>query len=243
MADTQEHILSNYMAKSLGKDARIGFLVLNSADGQEVVAGFKAGKAGPQPVAEQKFERTATTWNPQLVALKQAGVTAIVSHASDVWTAKMLNEARSLGMNVTFYASSGAVTPGIFELAGKDVMEGTHAVAITAPIDATDITGVKEFVDAMAKYDPGYTPGAYALHSWGSGLIVAEAMRRVKGDLTREALVDALETMKDFDAKGITAPVTFTKDNHVGVDKVMIVKAQGGKWVPVTPFIGKEEAS
>ena len=36
---------------------------------------------------------------------------------------------------------------------------------------------------------------------------------------------------------GITADQSFSTDDHTGSDKVMIVEAQGGKWVPVTEWI------
>jgi hypothetical protein len=43
--------------------------------------------------------------------------------------------------------------------------------------------------------------------------------------------------LKDFSTDGITADQTFSKDDHVGSTEVMVVEAQGGKWVPVTDWI------
>ena len=239
MADMQEHALSDWIADNEPGDHKIGLLTLNSADGGDAVSGFKAGKAGKYVVGEQQYERTATSWQPQLVALRSAGVTDIVIHGSDVWTAKILTEAKGLGMtDVQFYGSSGSVTPQVFALAG-DAAEGLRAVAINAPSTATDVPGVKEFTDAFAKYEPGYKPGVFALHSWSSGLILAAGMKGIQGDtVTRDGLVASLEKLKNFDTKGITAPVSFTKDNHEGVDKVMLVQGKGGQWVTMTGFIG-----
>jgi uncharacterized membrane protein len=51
--------------------------------------------------------------------------------------------------------------------------------------------------------------------------------------LTREAFVDALESMKNFDI-GMTFPVSFSKDNHEGTTLVEIVKvAPDLKWESV----------
>lgn len=234
----QEKALSDYLAEELDGEHVFGILALNSADGQDAINGFKDGGAGKWVKEVQQFERTATSWQPQLVTLKAAGVTDIVLHASDVWTAKILQEAKQLGMDVQFYASTGAVTPKTFELAGNDLVEGASAVSILAAGDDTTVPGVKEFLDAFATYEPGYKPGTFALHSWVTGLITAEAMNNIDGTITRDALVASLEDMSDFDTKGITSPVSFSKDSHLGDDKVLVMKGEGGKWKAVTDWIG-----
>ncbi len=241
MADTQEKALSDHLGEELTGDPKFGLLTLNSADGQDAVRGFKEGAAGDWVVSEQQYERTATSWEPQLVAMKDAGVTHIVIHGSDVWTAKIMTEAQKLGMDVQFYGSSGSVTPQTFALAGDDVAEGAQAVAIFAPATATDIPGIEEFMAAFEKYEPGYQPGAFALSSWVGGLITAGALEKIDGTPTREALIAEIEKLEDFDTGGITAEQTFSKDDHDGSDKVMIVEAQGGKWVPITDWISPKD--
>jgi branched-chain amino acid transport system substrate-binding protein len=237
MADTQEQALSDHLGEELSGDPKFGLLTLNSADGQDAVKGFKAGDAGKWVVSEQQYERTATSWEPQLVAMKDAGVTHIVIHGSDVWTAKIMTEANKLGMDIQFYGSSGSVTPQTFALAGDDVAEGAQAVAIFAPATATDIPGIATFMEAFEKYEPGYEPGAFALSAWVGGLITAGALENIDGDLTREALIAELNKLEGFSTDGITADQSFSEEDHVGSDEVMIVEAQGGKWVPITDWI------
>ncbi len=237
MADTQEQALSDHLGEELTGDPKFGLLTLNSADGQDAVKGFKAGAAGKWVVSEQQYERTATSWEPQLVAMKSAGVNHVVIHGSDVWTAKIMTEARKVGLDAQFYGSSGSVTPQTFKLAGDDVAEGAQAVAIFAPATATDIPGIAEFMEAFEKYEPGYEPGAFALSSWVGGLITAGALETIEGTPTREALIEALQGLEDFSTGGITADQSFSAEDHTGSDKVMIVEAQGGKWVPITDWI------
>ncbi len=238
MSDTQEKALSDHLAETLDGEPKFGLLTLNSADGQDAVKGFKEGAAGDWVVSEQQYERTATSWEPQLVAMKSAGVTDIVIHGSDVWTAKIMTEARKLGMDVQFYGSSGSVTPQTISLAGDGVAEGAQAVAVFAPATSVDIPGIKEFREAFEKYEPGYEPGAFALSSWVGGLIIAGALENVEGDPTREKLVEAIQGLNDFETGGITADQTFSADRNVGSDKVMVVEVKDGEWVPVTDWIG-----
>ena len=229
-------IYDNYPGDA-GDDPKFGLLALNSPDGQDAIDGFKKSKAGDWVVAEQMFERTTTSWKPQLEALKSAGVTDVVLHASDAWTAKMLAEAKEIGFDASFYASTGAVSLLIYELAGADVVEGTHAVSILAASDDTEVEGVQEFLDAFEKYEPGYEPGTFALHSWAGGLAIAEALNSIDGDPTREGLIEALQGIEDFDTGGITGNLTFTEENHLGTDEVIIVEAQDGHWKPVSDWI------
>jgi len=237
MADTQEKALSDHLGSTLKGTPKIGLLTLNSPDGGDAVAGFKDGAAGKWVVAEQKFERTATSWQPQLVALKDAGVDHVVLHASDVWSAKILKEAQGIGLDAQFYGSSGSVTPQLFTLAGNDVAEGMQAVSIFAPATSTDVPGIKQFMDAFNKYEPGYQPGAFALSAWVGGLITAEGLSKLDGAPNRDALVGALNGLKNFSTGGITGDQSFSKDDHGGSDEVMIVEAKGGKWVPTTDWI------
>lgn len=232
-------IAENYPGKA--EDPKFGLLALNSPDGLDAMKGFKASAAGDWVVAEQQFERTTTSWKPQLEALKSAGVTDVMLHASDAWTAKMLAEAREIGFDATFYASTGAVTLLIFDLAGEDVVEGTHAVSILAPPDDTSVDGVKEFLDAFAKYEPGYSPGTFALHAWVGGLATAEALSKVEGVPTREALIEAMESIQDFSTGGITGNLSFSADNHLGTNEVLIVEAKSGHWKSVGDWIGPSE--
>lgn len=229
-------IAANYPGNAEG-DPKFGLLVLNSPDGIDAAAGFKDSAAGDWVVAEQQFERTTTSWKPQLEALKAAGVTDVMLHASDAWTAKMLVEAQEIGFDATFYASTGAVTLLIYELAGVETVEGTHAVSILSPPDDTSVPGVQEFLDAFAEYEPDYEPGTFALHSWVGGMITAEALGQIEGTPTREALIASLESLEDFSTNGITGAVTFTSDNHLGTDQVIIVEAQDGRWTAISDWI------
>lgn len=241
---SQETANGNWIAENYPGDAegdpKFGLLVLNSPDGIDAAKGFKESAAGEWVVAEQQFERTTTSWKPQLEALKSAGVTDVVLHASDAWTAKMLTEAEEIGFDANFYASTGAVSLLIFDLAGPDAVDGTHAVSILAAADDASVPGVKEFLDAFDKYEPDYEPGTFALHSWVGGMITAEALGMIDGTPTREALKESLESMEDFKTGGITGNVSFSADNHLGTDEVIIVKAQDGHWKPVSDWIAPE---
>ncbi len=49
---------------------------------------------------------------------------------------------------------------------------------------------------------------------------------------------EGLESIKNYDANGLFAPVTVTEDDHGGGGKTRIEMWDGEKWVPQTDWIG-----
>lgn len=236
-SNIQEKAFSNWAAKNVTGTHKFGVLALDSADGHGAADGFKNGDAGKYVVATEFYPTGTTNWEPQLVSLRSHGITDLVLHGSDSWMATILKELQQLGMKVHMWGSTGTVTPLVFKLAGNDLVDGQNAVSITAPSTAAEIPGVKDFLDAFAKYEPGYKPGTFALHSWVGGVIVAHALDAIHGPITREALVKSLESMSNFDDKGITAPLTFSPSQHLGNESVQVVTATNGEWKPSTDFL------
>lgn len=239
-AGLQEESNGNWIAANY-PDVKIGMLYLNSPDGKDALSGIKKSALGKAVVGEQQFERTTTSWKPQLEALRSAGANAVVLHASDAWTAKIVTEMKEMGWDAQVFASTGAVTPAYFKLAGSNA-DGIHAVSIMAAPDDTSTPGVKQMLDAFAKYEPGYQPGTFALHSWATGLIVKKALENVDGDLSRESLIASLNKLDGVSTGGITGDVSFSKDDHLGVSDVLIVEATGGHWKQVTDWVNPQTA-
>ncbi len=210
-SNIQEKAFSNWAGSNITGKHKFGILALDSADGHGAAQGFTDGAAGKMVVGTQFYPTGTTSWEPQLVALRSAGITDLVFHGSDAWMATVLEELQQLGMgSVHMWGSTGTVTPLVFKLAGNALVDGQNAVSITAPSTAASVPGIKTFLQAFAKYDPGYQPGTFALHSWVTGMIIAHAIDKINGPITRESLVQALQSTKNFSTGGITAPVSFS---------------------------------
>jgi len=237
-SNIQEAAFSNWAATSVTGTHKFGVLALDSADGHGAADGFKSGAAGKYVVASAFYPTGTTNWEPQLVSLRSKGITDLVLHGSDSWMATILKELQQLGMGkVHMWGSTGTVTPLVFKLAGDNLVNGQNAVSITAPSTDSDVPGVKEFLDAFAKYEPGYKPGTFALHSWVGGVIIEKAIEGISGPITRDNLIKSLESMSSVDTKGITAPLTFSSSQHLGNRSVVVVTATDGAWKPSTEFL------
>ncbi len=65
----------------------------------------------------------------------------------------------------------------------------------------------------------------------------AIAAERAGRDLTREALIDALETFRDVPDPFGGPSLTFTKTRRLGADRVFMSQIRGGKYIQISDFI------
>ena len=63
------------------------------------------------------------------------------------------------------------------------------------------------------------------------------AIKKDGWPLTPQKIKDGLESIKDYDANGMMAPVTVTAQDHGGGGKTRIEMWDGSKWAPQTDWI------
>ncbi len=95
---------------------------------------------------------------------------------------------------------------------------------------------VKDFLATQRRLMPKTEPATYSMHGYNAGLLFGEAVRRANGDTGPDALVAALEGMRDFDT-GLMGPITFTKEQHAGSLSCAMIKAENRKWHLITGWL------
>ena len=95
--------------------------------------------------------------------------------------------------------------------------------------------GIDAFNAALRRYAPGTTPSGTALAGWVSADLFVQGLRAIGNDVTRTALVRAINRLTSFTADGAYPPVNW-KIAHTGVnnlDCTTYVQARGLEFVPV----------
>jgi len=207
----QFELYSNWIATQPDKaGAKWGILYQNDGTSAEVVDGFKKGKT---PVAaDVNFERTATTYAPQLQRMKDAGITDAIFIGNANQLSVTLKEAAQTGYEPNWTSSLGNTGPDLAKLVGP-LAEGVTTVNPYAP-PQSDLPGTNEFRAAMDKYQPGKTQSMFALNSWVGGKIIVDALQRAGKDVTRDSFVAALNETKGLDVGGIMPPITISAEKH-----------------------------
>jgi branched-chain amino acid transport system substrate-binding protein len=96
-----------------------------------------------------------------------------------------------------------------------------NGVIVTQVVPAVDsyASAILKYKTALAKYFPGALPDYVSLEGYVAGSLLLEGLKRAGRQLDTEKLVEALETVRDFDM-GLGAPISFGPTEHQGSHKV-----------------------
>ncbi len=145
---------------------------------------------------------------------------AVVMVATYKPAATFVRRGKDAGLKL-FYISVSADSNGLAEDLVQSGKRYTQGVGITqvVPIPTSQATAIIKYRQALEKQAPGEKPGSTTLEAWIGAQIFLEALKRAGRDLDTEALVAALEGIRDWDI-GIGAPISFSPTDHQGVHKV-----------------------
>src|SRR6266446_1635732 len=96
-----------------------------------------------------------------------------------------------------------------------------NGVIVTQVVPAVDsyASAILKYKTALAKYFPGVLPDYVSLEGYVAGTLLLEGLKRAGQQLDTEKVVEALETVRDFDM-GLGAPISFGPTEHQGSHKV-----------------------
>ena len=96
-----------------------------------------------------------------------------------------------------------------------------NGVIVTQVVPAVDsyASAILKYRTALAKYFPGVLPDYVSLEGYVAGSLLLEGLKRAGRQLDTEKLVEALETVRDFDL-GLGAPINFGPTEHQGSHKI-----------------------
>ena len=186
-----------------------------------------------------EMPRGAVDFTAEFARIRQSGARYVVFQNTSGPAAVALTNARSLGLDVTFFCLNWCSNAQVIQLAG-DAAEGLMGTMPYAPL-SVDVPGtrvIREYLESRGESAEGKT-NAYT-QGWWTFAAFAEGMRRVLAageELTGANIKAALETFTDYDLGGVTAPVTFTPTDHRGSKGLRIFRVEEGAWAPFTDFV------
>ena len=94
------------------------------------------------------------------------------------------------------------------------------------------VPGMKALVKIQQKYHPDVKAQTIAYtQGWVTAMAMVEAIKRAGNDPTGEKIKTAFETFRGFDTGNLTAPLTFTPDDHRANMSTKIYVQENGKMV------------
>jgi branched-chain amino acid transport system substrate-binding protein len=135
--------------------------------------------------------------------------------------AKFIEKTRDLYPNMIYtnvsFVGSTALADEL-KLLGPRYANGVIVTQVVPAVDSYASTVLK-YKTALAKYFPGVLPDYVSLEGYVAGSLLPEGLKRAGRQLDTEKLVEALETVRDFDM-GLGAPISFGPTEHQGSHKV-----------------------
>jgi branched-chain amino acid transport system substrate-binding protein len=230
-------IVGRYISENL-PDKKVGILYQNDDFGKDELDGLKNGldPTKNQLVSEQSYESTAVDIRSQVTNLKNAGAEAVMGACIPGHCAQLVKAADQMGWDVQIFIGYVNSDPMMFSYASPESMEGVITLQGNKLFDWTDDPAVAEHYRIMSEYGD-MAPGNFTIEGQVAGEITVAALRAACDNLTRQGLLDAVNSIKDFQSDlalpGIT--MTFSPTDHLAVEAmrglVATVTPEGkGKW-------------
>ncbi len=200
------------------KAPKVMVVSIESAGGTEyaqMVAAAAAKLGGTSTMVTMKV--TAADVTPQvleIIAQKPDFITIYGVPNTAILTMKAMQQ---YGLKIPAFGISYLLSPQIYAAMGPEAGANYNVVSCFTPGGTDQAPGNREMVAAADKFNHGaIKEDINYVAGWAVGQMAAEAIARTGAEPTRAKLVESMNKGFSVDTKGLTAPITFTPDNHTG---------------------------
>jgi len=206
---------------------KVGFL--GEMDGHDdALAGLQDGldPSKNELVAAESYEPTALDVRSQVINLHNAGAEVVVLGTSPGFLAQAIKEADRLDWHPEFLAGYVNSDDMIFQFASPKLLEGmitSQAFKLAAWRDDPDVA---KHYELMQKYG-GPAPTNFSIYAQVLGELTVEILGRTCDNLTREGLLEAIKSIKDWrsDLMNEGISITFGERDHTAIQAGRMMRA------------------
>lgn len=182
-------------------------------------------------VAHGRYERNTDAVENGLADILAAPVPvrAIIMVGAYAPCAVFIRLAREIGLEAVFLNVSFVGSAPLSEALG-DQGDGVIVTQVV-PHLAADLPIVNAYHRALQSLKDPPSPTFGSLEGYIAGHILIQALSNVEGSLSRESVVDALQTMGTFDI-GLGVPLYLSPEEHQACHEVWPTVIRGGQVVP-----------
>jgi len=225
-----------YISENLpGK--KVAVLYPNIMQGTDHLAGVKEGLDPDKNeiVSEQSYEVAAVTISSQVNNMKNSGAEVVTTVASPGFTAQAIKQADRLGWHPQWVISYINSDDMMFKFVSPELLDGAISMQALKLAAWTDDPAVAEHYRIMSEYG-GPTPSNFTIYAQSLAEVAVEALSRTCDNLTREGLMDAVESIKDWHGDLLIdeVNVSFSDTDHTAFQTARMLRAfvedGKGKW-------------
>ena len=236
-------VIFDYIMKELKPiNPKVAFCAFEGESGKTALrstkkwAGFFKLK---HPIHKEIVPLGALEASSQVMTLKRKGITHVIVHHSAPGAAVLLRELKKFGLDLPVFGNLISCKEDTVRLSGEASKNYIGAAAFSSWYEENP--GMSNLRDITLKYRPGTeTPwrGKDYCVGWIATMLLCEGMQRAGKNLTPDACVEGMESIRDFDSKGICGPISYSPTNHKALDSVRLYKPEpaSGKLMPLTDW-------
>jgi branched-chain amino acid transport system substrate-binding protein len=217
---------------------KIGVIYPDDAFGGAVLLGLQTALKdhAAEPVAAASYVRQTDMVDGAIDKIKAANPDAVVVVGPANTVAPILKKAHAKGWKPLFVTVSFVGTDELIQSAGTDA-EGTVITQVVPPYYLSDLKTVALYRRTLQKYAPNARPNFVSLEGFVDAMVMVEGLKKAGKDLTREGLIQAIETMHDEEVGlGPQLKLNYSAHHHKGFDHVLPTVVRGGRAVPFTDW-------
>lgn len=225
-----------HLTKDLGI-TKIAILYQDDTFGLAGLDGVKLAmtKRNISVVASGTFKRNTTAVKSALLDIMKAKPEAVVTVGPYKPIAEFIKLARQVKLDAVFVAISFVGSDALAMELGDKGAGVVVSQVVPFPWDKA-VPVVASYHSALAALSPNAKPGFISLEGYLVGRLVIEALKRIPGEPTREALLDSIFNPGAFDLGGVK--LTYGPNRNQGMDEVFFTILQAdGLFKPVKRLI------
>jgi len=224
-----------HLSKDLGI-TKIAILYQDDAFGLAGLEGVKMAlaKRNMALVSSGTFKRNTTAVKSALLDIMKGDPQAVVTVGPYKPIAEFIKLAHQVKLNAVFVAISFVGSDSLAAELGNQGAGAVVSQVVPFPFDKS-MPLVAAYQTAITATNPSAKPGFVSLEGYMVGRLVVAALKRIPGEPTREALLDAI-AKSPFDLGGVV--LKFGPDNNQGSNQVYFTVLQAdGSFRPVSRLI------
>jgi branched-chain amino acid transport system substrate-binding protein len=193
---------------------------------------------GGSVVGKYAVSATAANYTSECLAAKAAGAnfTFVIDYATV--TARVATDCAAQNFTPEYVFGALLTLPVLLHIAA---LNGSYVAFNTVPQFASPSVypGLKNYLAALNKYEPGYTSnanyGAPTITGWVTGLLLQDGLAAAQVPasqaVTSPNVVNGLLALKADTLTGLTGPLTFTKSGKYVFSCYFLAQIQNGQYV------------
>jgi len=204
----------------------------NSAFSMGMTALERHGLKDPGTIIHVGYERNTLAVEGAVADLltAESAPRAVMMYGAYAPCAKFIRLCRDSKMNPLFLNVSFVGSSSLIEALGDTDARVIVTQVVPSPSD-DGIPVVREYRTDLRALDPSASAGFGDLEGYIAARILTLALEKIQGAPTREAIIDALEGLGEFDI-GLGEPLHLSRTEHQASHRVWPTLLTGGRFVP-----------